>query len=47
MATAENADKIIRALKRAGINFVASLPDASLAPLVQGFDKDNELSMCR
>ena len=43
MATAENADKIIRALKRAGINFVASLPDASLAPLVQGFDKDNDI----
>jgi sulfopyruvate decarboxylase subunit alpha len=43
MATAENADKIIRALKRAGINFVASLPDASLAYLVQGFDADNDI----
>jgi len=43
MASAENADKIIRALKRAGVNFVASLPDASLAPLVQGFDKDNDI----
>jgi sulfopyruvate decarboxylase subunit alpha len=41
--TAENADKIIRALKRAGVNFVASLPDASLVPLVQGFDKDNDI----
>jgi sulfopyruvate decarboxylase subunit alpha len=43
MPTAENADKIIRALKRAGVNFVASLPDASLAPLVEGFDKDNDI----
>jgi sulfopyruvate decarboxylase subunit alpha len=43
MATAENADKIIRALKRAGINFVASLPDASLTYLVEGFDKDNDI----
>jgi sulfopyruvate decarboxylase subunit alpha len=43
MATAENADKIIRALKRAGVNFVASLPDASLVPLVEGFDKDNDI----
>ncbi len=43
MASAENADKIIRALKRAGVNFVASLPDASLAPLVQGFEKDNDI----
>lgn len=43
MPTAENADRIIRALKRAGVNFVASLPDASLVPLVQGFDKDNDI----
>ena len=43
MASAENADKIIRALKRAGVNFVASLPDASLVPLVEGFDKDNDI----
>ena len=43
MASAENADKIIRALKRAGVNFVASLPDASLAEFVQGFDKDNDI----
>jgi sulfopyruvate decarboxylase subunit alpha len=43
MATAENADKIIRALKRAGVNFVASLPDASLVPLVEGFEKDNDI----
>ncbi|HVO91412.1 MAG TPA: thiamine pyrophosphate-binding protein [Terriglobales bacterium] len=43
MATAENADKILRALKRAGINFVASLPDASLTYLVEGFDKDNDI----
>jgi sulfopyruvate decarboxylase subunit alpha len=41
--SAESADKIIRALKRAGVNFVASLPDASLVPLVQGFDKDNDI----
>ncbi|MGA9891800.1 MAG: thiamine pyrophosphate-binding protein [Xanthobacteraceae bacterium] len=40
MPSAENADRIIKALKRAGCNFVASLPDASLAPLVQGFDRD-------
>jgi sulfopyruvate decarboxylase subunit alpha len=41
--SAENADKIIRALKRAGVNFVASLPDASLVPLVEGFEKDNDI----
>lgn len=43
MASVENAGKIIDALKRAGINFVASLPDASLAPLVEGFDKDKDI----
>ena len=43
MPSAENADKIIRALKRAGVNFVASLPDASLVPLVEGFEKDNDI----
>lgn len=43
MASAENADIIIRALKRAGVNFVASLPDASLVPLVEGFDKDGDI----
>jgi len=43
MASAENADRIIKALKRAGINFVASLPDASLVPLVQGFDRDADI----
>jgi len=43
MASAENADKIIRALKRAGVNFVASLPDASLVPLVHALDKDNDI----
>jgi sulfopyruvate decarboxylase subunit alpha len=41
--SAENADKIIRALKRAGVNLVASLPDASLVPLVEGLDKDNDI----
>jgi sulfopyruvate decarboxylase subunit alpha len=43
MPSAENANKIISALKRVGVNFVASLPDASLVPLVEGFDKDNEI----
>ncbi|MGA9009652.1 MAG: thiamine pyrophosphate-binding protein [Xanthobacteraceae bacterium] len=43
MPSAENADRIIKALKRAGCNFVASLPDASLAPLVQGFDRDPDI----
>ena len=43
MASAENADKIIHALKRAGVNFVASLPDASLVPLVEGFERDNDI----
>jgi sulfopyruvate decarboxylase subunit alpha len=43
VASAENAEKIIRALKRAGVNFVASLPDASLVPLVEGLDKDNDI----
>jgi len=43
MATVENAGKIIRALKRAGVNFVASLPDASLAYLVEGLDEDNDI----
>lgn len=31
------------ALKRAGINFVASLPDASLVPLVLGFERDADI----
>jgi sulfopyruvate decarboxylase subunit alpha len=43
MPSPENAVKIIQALKRAGINFIASLPDASLTPLVVGFDKDPDL----
>jgi sulfopyruvate decarboxylase subunit alpha len=43
MPSAENADRIIKALKRAGCNFVASLPDASLVPLVQGFDHDPDI----
>lgn len=43
MATAENAAKVIAALKRAGVNFIASLPDASLVPLIQGFEADNSL----
>jgi sulfopyruvate decarboxylase subunit alpha len=43
MATAENAAKVIAALKRAGVNFVASLPDASLVPLIQGFEADSSL----
>lgn len=43
MPSAESANKIIWALKRAGVNFVASLPDASLVPLVQGFERDNDI----
>jgi sulfopyruvate decarboxylase subunit alpha len=43
MPSTENAEKIIAALKRAGINFVASLPDASLAPLVNGFENDPDI----
>jgi sulfopyruvate decarboxylase subunit alpha len=40
MPSAENAAVIIGALKRAGVNFVASLPDASLVPLIQSIDAD-------
>lgn len=43
MPSAENAGQIIVALKRAGINFVASLPDASLVPLVLGFERDADI----
>ena len=43
MPSAENANKIISALKRVGVNFVASLPDASLVPLVEGFDNDKDI----
>jgi sulfopyruvate decarboxylase subunit alpha len=41
MASAENATEIIAALKRAGVNFIASLPDASLVPLIRGIEADN------
>lgn len=44
MASVENAEIIIASLKRAGVNFIASLPDASLAPLVEGFDKDADIT---
>jgi sulfopyruvate decarboxylase subunit alpha len=40
----ENAETIINALRRAGVNFVASLPDASLVPLVEGLDKANDIT---
>ncbi|MEI9922496.1 MAG: thiamine pyrophosphate-binding protein [Bradyrhizobium sp.] len=43
MPSAENANKIISALKRVGVNFVASLPDASLVALVEGFDNDKDI----
>jgi sulfopyruvate decarboxylase subunit alpha len=35
-----NAQKIIAALKRAGINFIASLPDGSLVNLIECIDAD-------
>jgi sulfopyruvate decarboxylase subunit alpha len=38
----ENASIILRALKRAGVGLVASLPDASLAELVEGLDTAND-----
>jgi sulfopyruvate decarboxylase subunit alpha len=38
----ENAGLILKSLKAAGIGFVASLPDASLAAVVDGLDADNE-----
>jgi sulfopyruvate decarboxylase subunit alpha len=38
----ENAQIILRGLKRAGIGLVASLPDASLANLVEGLDAAND-----
>jgi sulfopyruvate decarboxylase subunit alpha len=38
----ENAQIILQALKRAGIGLVASLPDASLADLIEGLDAAND-----
>jgi sulfopyruvate decarboxylase subunit alpha len=38
----ENARAILQGLKRAGITFVASLPDGSLASLIQGLDESND-----
>jgi sulfopyruvate decarboxylase subunit alpha len=37
----ENTRKILDALKRAGINFIASLPDGSLVNLIEGIEQDN------
>ena len=42
MPNQENAQIILRGLKRAGIGLVASLPDASLANLVEGLDAAND-----
>lgn len=42
MPSVENARAVIRAMKHAGINVVASLPDAALAKLVMEIDADNE-----
>jgi sulfopyruvate decarboxylase subunit alpha len=42
VASKENADKILAALKRAGVTFIASLPDASLVPLVEGLESDKD-----
>jgi sulfopyruvate decarboxylase subunit alpha len=40
--SAENATKILQALKRAGIGLVASVPDAALAKLCDGLEESNE-----
>jgi sulfopyruvate decarboxylase subunit alpha len=42
MPTVENANILLQALKRAGIEVVASLPDAFLVHVIQGLDESNE-----
>ena len=42
MPSVESAATILRSLKRAGVTFVASVPDASLAKICDGLDASNE-----
>ncbi len=43
MPSVENARAILQALRNAGINLVASLPDAALAKLVEALDGRNDV----
>jgi sulfopyruvate decarboxylase subunit alpha len=43
MASKQNAVELVNALTRAGVNFVASLPDASLAPMIEVIDETNSI----
>jgi sulfopyruvate decarboxylase subunit alpha len=43
LPTSQNAQVILKALRRAGVSLVASLPDASLVPLVEAFDHDADV----
>ena len=42
MPTVENANVILQSLQRAGIEIVASLPDAFLVHVLEGLDASNE-----
>ena len=42
MPTVENANIILQSLQRAGIEVVASLPDAFLVHVIEGLDASNE-----
>ncbi len=44
MPSEENAAIVLKALKRAGVSVVASLPDFSLVKLVEGLFQDNEFT---
>ena len=42
MPSMESAQALLRSLKYAGVNFVASLPDASLAKVIEALDASND-----
>ncbi len=42
MPSVENANILLRSLQRAGVDFVASLPDAFLVHVIEGLDASNE-----
>ncbi len=43
MPSVENANVVLKSLQRAGINFVASLPDAFLVHVIEGLQSANHL----
>ncbi len=43
MPSAENANKLLAALRGAGINMIASLPDGSLVNVVEAIEASNDL----